>query len=169
MKERFGRLEGGRLVPAPASLETADGVVMNPTPGRYLAEGWKRIFDDPPEAEEGRTVEPTGWSETATTLTRTYRQLPVKATAPSGMPADGAAGGPRVFSKLKLVVALKREGLWVLTKTWIEEQGLYDLYLAAQDVREDNEWFVRGLGELKALSRRTDAEVEAILAECTAD
>ena len=40
---------------------------------------------------------------------------------------------------------------------------------AAQDVREDNEWFVRGLGELKALSRRTDAEAEAILAECTAD
>ena len=165
MKERFGRLEGGRLVPAPASLETADGVVMNPTPGRYLAEGWKRIFDDPPEAEEGFAVEPTGWAETATTLTRTYRQLPVKAAAP----ADGAEGGPRVFSKLKLVVALKREGLWVLTKTWIEEQGLYDLYLAAQDVREDNEWFVRGLGELKALSRRTDAEAEAILAECTAD
>lgn len=165
MKERFGKLEGGRLVVAPASLETADGVVMNPTPERYLAEGWKRVFDDPPEAEEGFAVEPTGWAETATTLTRTYRQLPVKAAAP----ADGAAGGPRVFSKLKLVVALKREGLWVLTKTWIEEQGLYDLYLAAQDVREDNEWFVRGLGDLKALSRRTDAEAEAILAECTAD
>ena len=162
MKDRFGKLEGGRLVVAPASLETAHGVVMNPTPGRYLAEGWKRIFDDPPEAEEGFAVEPTGWAETATTLTRTYRQRPAKA-------ADGAAGGPRVFSKLKLVVALKREGLWVLTKTWIEEQGLYDLYLAAQDVREDNEWFVRGLGELKALSRRTDAEAEAILAECTAD
>lgn len=169
MKERFGRLEGGRLVNAPASLETADGVVMNPTPERYLAEGWKRVLDDPPEAEEGCTVEPTGWSETATTLTRTYRQQPVKAAAPAGTPAGGATGGPRVFSKLKLVVALKREGLWVLTKTWIEEQGLYDLYLAAQDVREDNEWFVRGLGELKALSRRTDAEVEAILAECTAD
>ena len=165
MKDRFGKLEGGRLVNAPASLETADGVVMNPTPERYLAEGWKRVFDDPPEAEEGFAVEPTGWAETATTLTRTYRQLPVKAAAP----ADGAAGGPRVFSKLKLVVALKREGLWVLTKTWIEEQGLYDIYLAAQDVREDNEWFVRGLGELKALSRRTDAEAEAILAECTAD
>ena len=165
MKERFGRLEGGRLVPAPASLERADGVVMNPTPGRYLAEGWKRVFDDPPEAEEGRTVEPMGWAETATTLTRTYRQQPTKTAAR----ADCTAGGPRVFSKLKLVVALKREGLWVLTKTWIEEQGLYDLYLAAQDVREDNEWFVRGLGELKALSRRTDAEAEAILAECTAD
>ena len=53
MKDRFGKLEGGRLVVAPTSLETADGVVMNPTPGRYLAEGWKRIFDDPPEAEEG--------------------------------------------------------------------------------------------------------------------
>ena len=34
MKDRFGKLEGGRLVVAPASLETADGVVMNPTPGR---------------------------------------------------------------------------------------------------------------------------------------
>ena len=169
MKERFGKLEGGRLVPAPAGRETADGVVMNPTPGRYLAEGWKRVFDDPPEAEEDFVVEPTGWAETATTLTRTYRQLPVKVAAPAGTAADGAAGGPRVFSKLKLVVALKREGLWVLTKTWIEEQGLYALYLAAQDVREDNEWFVRGLGELKALSRRTDAEAEEILDECTAN
>ena len=85
-------------------------------------------------------------------------------------PGVGAAGdGVRVFSKLKLVIALKKANLWILTKTWIEENGLYDLYLAAQDVREDNEWFVRGVSELKTLAKKTDAEVEEILAACVAE
>ena len=66
-------------------------------------------------------------------------------------------------------MALKKAGLWVLTKTWIEENGLYDLYLAAQDFSEDNEFFQRGLAEIKALARKSDAEVEAILAACVAD
>jgi hypothetical protein len=77
--------------------------------------------------------------------------------------------GVRIFSKLKMVMALKKADLWILTRTWIEENGLYDLYLAAQDFREDNEFFIQGKSELQRLSGRTAEEIEAILSQCVAD
>jgi hypothetical protein len=74
-----------------------------------------------------------------------------------------------VFSKLKIVMALKKADLWILTRTWIEENGLYDLYLAAQDFREDNEFFIQGKSELQRLTGKSAEEIEAILAMCIAD
>ena len=57
----------------------------------------------------------------------------------------------------------------MLTKTWIEEKGLYDHYLAAQDFAEDNEFFLRGKSELQELARLSDEQIEAILSKCVAD
>ena len=68
-----------------------------------------------------------------------------------------------------MVLALKKVDLWVLTRAWIEENGLYDYYLAAQNFSEDNEFFIEGKKELQRLSGRTEEEIEAILAECIAD
>ena len=44
--------------------------------------------------------------------------------------------------------------------------GLYDLYLAAQDFREDNEYFVRGKTALIEALSLTEEQVEAILQKC---
>jgi hypothetical protein len=43
------------------------------------------------------------------------------------------------------------------------------LYLAAQDFREDNEFFIQGKSELQRLSGRKAEEIESILSQCVAD
>lgn len=156
MNTNYGRLANGQIEYAPATLPSEDGVKVNPSAASYFAAGWKKVVDEPPAAESGKRVEPSGWAEDATTITRIYKQVKGE-TRPEG---------PRTFSKLKVVTALKKSNLWVLTKTWIEERGLYDYYLAAQDFAEDNEWFRQGVTELKKLTGKTDAEIEAILSEC---
>ena len=157
MNTKYGRMEGNGIAYAPDTLEAEGGVKLNPSSASYLAAGWTRIVDEPPRPEDGCRVEPSGWTEGETEITRTYKQVRGPATPPDG---------PRVFSKLRVVMALKAANLWVLTKTWIEERGLYDLYLAAQDFAEDNEWFLQGRDEIQRLAGKTDAEVEAILSQC---
>ena len=113
-------------------------------------------MDNPPSPDEGCTVQPSGWDEGETEITRTYKQVP-----DSPVPEK-----PRVFSKLKLVAALKEADKWVLVKTWIEEKGYWDYYLAAQNFREDNEMFAEALAAVKTYARMTDDEAEAILKNC---
>jgi len=157
MNRNYGKLVGGEVEYAPEKIAKDDGtVVSNPSSETYLANGWKRIVDDPPETQEGCSVEVSGWDETADSIVRIYKQVPVE---PS--PAK-----PRVFSKLKLVSALKAADKWVLVKTWIEERGLWDYYLAAQNFREDNEMFSNAVVAIKEYARMSDEDVEAVLKTC---
>lgn len=160
MNTKYGRLVNGRIEYAPNALETADGVKMNPSRASYLAAGWKEVVDVMPATEPGFRAEVSGWREDAETLTRVYK------TVADATPSGGDGGSARVFSKLKLVAALKAADKWVLVKTWIEERGLWDYYLAAQNFREDNEMFADALASVKAYARVTDAEAEAILSKC---
>lgn len=83
-------------------------------------------------------------------------------------PATAAEFAPppfRTFSKLRLVQALMSAGLWAQVKSWIEAQGLTDLYLAAQVFTDDNEYFTTGVTALKQALGVTDEQVEAILAQ----
>ena len=157
MNRNYGKLVAGEVEFAPAKITKDDGtVVMSPSAETYLAAGWKRIVDEPPKAEDGCTVEVSGWNETADSIVRVYKQVP------SGTPETKA----RVFSKLKLVAALKESDKWVLVKTWIEERGLWDYYLAAQNFREDNEMFSNAVAAIKEYARMSDEDVEAILKNC---
>jgi hypothetical protein len=72
---------------------------------------------------------------------------------------------PRTFSKLKITAALMKIEKWLPVRDYLVQAGLYDLYLAAQDFKEDDEFFVKGLTELKAKFGMSDEEVEAILKE----
>lgn len=72
-------------------------------------------------------------------------------------------GGPRTFSKLRLVAALMDAGLWERVKAYIEGAGLYDLYLAAQTFREDDQRFAPAFAALKEQLGVTDEQAEAIL------
>ena len=157
MNRNYGKLVGCEVEYAPAKITKADGtVVSNPSAETYLANGWKRIVDDPPAADAGCTVEVSGWNETPDSIVLVYKQVPAAASATK----------PRVFSKLKLVAALKEADKWVLVKTWIEERGLWDYYLAAQNFREDNEMFADALAAIKAYARMSDEDAEAILSKC---
>lgn len=77
---------------------------------------------------------------------------------------DAPQRPPRTFSKLKVVTALTQAGVWPQVKAWIEQAGLYDLYLAAQDFAEDNEYFTQGRAALQTALGWTDEQVEAVLA-----
>ena len=185
MNTKYGRLKNGRIEYAPASLDTEDGVKMNPSEASYLAAGWKKVEDVPPAPDEGCTVEPSGWTETDTTLTRVYKQIAMPAPdTPSGdgggdNPSGGPGGedtppapppvGKRIFSKLKLVAALKAADRWVLVKTWLEEKAYYDYYLAAQNFAEDNAMFLEGKAAIQRYLNMSDEDIEAILSQCVAD
>lgn len=185
MNTKYGRLSNGRFEYAPNALETADGVKMNPSEASYLAAGWKKVEDVPPAPNEGCTVGPSGWTETDTTLTRVYKQVAMPAPdTPSGdgggdNPSGGPGGedtppappsvGKRIFSKLKLVAALKAADKWVLVKTWLEEKAYYDYYLAAQDFAEDNDLFIEGRNAIQGYLGVSDEYIESILSKCVAD
>ena len=178
MNTKYGKLVDGEVVYAPPTLDTEDGKKMNPTEASYLAAGWKRVTDEPPAPEEGCTVEPSTWTETDTTLVRVYKQVPMPAPQSqdgagggmdSDMPSAPAPVGKRIFSKLKLVAALKAADKWVLVKTWLEEKAYYDFYLAAQNFAEDNELFVEGRDAIKRYLGMSDEQIEAILSQCVAD
>ena len=183
MNTKYGKLTDGQIAYAPNSLDTDAGKLMNPTETSYLAAGWKKVVDDPPAPNEGCTVEPSGWTEADTTLTRVYKQIAMPAPAPESEDGDGGTGGgrdsdmpptpppvgKRIFSKLKLVAALKAADKWVLVKTWLEEKAYYDYYLAAQNFAEDNALFVEGRDAIKRYLGMTDEQIEAILSQCIAD
>ena len=157
MNRNYGKLAAGDVEYAPAKITKDDGtIISNPSAETYLAAGWKRIVDEPPKAEPGHTVEVSGWDETADSIVRIYKQVPDET------PETKA----RVFSKLKLVAALKEADKWVLVKTWIEERGYYDFYVAAQNFREDNPLFTEALAAIKGYARMTDEQAEAILSKC---
>ena len=176
METKYGKLVEGEIVYAPASLDTENGKLMNPSAASYLAAGWKKVVEEPPAPEEGMTVEVSGWSETETALVRTYKQIPIppQPEAEGGgqggdTPPAPAPVGKRIFSKLKLVAALKAADKWVLVKTWLEEKAYYDYYLAAQNFAEDNALFLEGKAAIQRYLNMSDEDIEAILSQCVAD
>ena len=156
MNTKYGRLVDSRIEYAPDTLDAADGKKMNPSEASYLAAGWKKVVDEKPTAEPGYRVEVSGWLEGTDTLTCVYKVVA----------GETPSGGVRVFSKLKLVAALKEADKWVLVKTWIEERGFYDYYVAAQNFAEDNPLFKEALDAFKRYTGMSDGDVEAMLAEC---
>ena len=176
METKYGKLVEGEIVYAPASLDTENGKLMNPSAASYLAAGWKKVVEEPPEPEAGMTVDVSGWTETETTLVRTYKQIPIppQPEAEGGgqggdTPPAPAPVGKRIFSKLKLVAALKAADKWVLVKTWLEEKAYYDYYLAAQIFAEDNALFLEGKAAIQRYLNMSDEDIEAILSQCVAD
>ena len=77
---------------------------------------------------------------------------------------DALPPPPRTFSKLRIVAALTQAGVWDAVKQLLIERGFYDLFLAAQDFREDNEYFEQGKDALQAALGWSDAQVEHVLA-----
>ena len=76
--------------------------------------------------------------------------------------------GRRTFSKLKLYAAVKSLGLWADVKAWLEESDLWDAFVLAQNVAEDNEQFAAGVKTFKEKFALSDERVEEILASCVA-
>lgn len=153
---RYGTLdENGRPVYFTGTIYVDGKPVSNPSREMMLAQGKKPFMEAaraPKSSREGLHFERDGWTEQA------------KAIVPKWKLVEDAPPPPRVFSKLKCVAALMRENVWPRVKQYIEQAGLYDLYLAAQEFSEDNEYFVQGKAALQQALGWTDEQVEAVLA-----
>lgn len=145
------------LTAEPRYIVTIDGrTIVNPTAEQYaeLRDAYLKGADTPlPEPQDGKMVEYGGYALGETDKLWHKQWIIVDAPPPL----------PRTFSKLKVVAALTEAGVWPQVKAWIEQAGLYDLYLAAQDFAEDNEYFAVGKAQLQQALGWTDEQVEKIL------
>jgi hypothetical protein len=165
MKETYyTKDDNGNLKKAGNVIRTAKGYVTNPT-----AEDCAAMVDangkpnpayprseesfSPPKCDEGFHAVHDGYELQDGKWVRKWR---VEELPPPP---------PRTFSKLKITAALMKIEKWLPVRDYLVQSGMYDLYLAAQDFKEDDEFFIKGLSELKAKFGMSDEEVEAILKE----
>ena len=179
MNKSYAKLINGQLHYAPSVLDTPGGIIMNPKRLAYLQAGWKFLDLQPPAdpPPEGKEYAISGYTETATDIRPVFKLVTLNSP-------------PRTFSKLRLVTALTKRGIWEAFRDWLTETDLYDLFLAAQDFREDHPQFAAALSthpcvrrglSLPYWSRRptgggyaqtrfhlTESEIAVILAESVA-
>ena len=158
----YGTVIDNQLQLAPRAFMLRGAMITNPKAEHFAALNEERakqglppyleFIDKPPATTEGFSAVPTEWQKADGKWVRQYevRELPP-------LP-------PRTFSKLRIVAALTTAGVWDAVKQYIEQAGLYDLYLAAQDFAEDNEYFAQGKAALQTALGWSDAQVEEVLA-----
>ena len=141
------------LSPAPKAVRTAQGIVCNPTAAQYAAIGaYPLAADTPPTPPEGKVAVADGYELRESAWHRVYRY------------EDAPPPPTRTFSKYRLVRALQTEGVWLQVKEWLQSQeGAWDLYLAAEDISEDEPLLAQGIAAVKELLGWTDEQVAAIL------
>ena len=159
----YGTIIDNTLHPAPRAFMLNGAMVTNPKAEHFSALNEERakqgvppyleFIDKPPATTEGFSAVPTEWQQADGKWVRVYevRELPPPP--------------PRTFSKYKLVAALMQAQVWPQVKEWLLAQdGAYDLYLAAEDISEDEQLLKDGIGEMKKLLGWTDEQVETVLA-----
>ena len=147
------------LTAEPNYIVTLDGnTIVNPTAAQYaeLRDAYPKGEDAPiPTPPEGKVVECAGY-ELGESDHLWHKQWVI---------VDAPPPPPRTFSKYRLVSALLAENVWPQVKAWIESvPGAYDLYLAAEDISEDEPLLAHGIAEVKRLLGWTDEDVERVLA-----
>ena len=157
MNTNYGKLVNGAIIYAPSSLNTPTGLIMNPKRLSYLQAGWKFLDLQPPAdpPPEGKEYVITGYTETDHDIQANFKLVPLVTP-------------PRTFSKLRLINALMTRNLWPAVRDWLDTSGYYDIFLAAQDFREDHPQFATALATAQSRFGLSDANVAAILAEALA-
>ena len=157
----YGTLIDNQLHPAPRAFMLHGAMVTNPKAEHFAALNEERakqglppylsVVDERPSTDATHYAVATGWTRDGDTWRRVYevRELPPPP--------------PRTFSKLRIVAALTTAGVWDAVKQLLIERSFYDLFLAAQDFREDNEYFAQGKTVLQTALGWTDEQVEQIL------
>ena len=156
--QKYGKLlkKDNTVKYAPISLKIDGITFLNPSKELYLKDGWKEIVDNPP-SKRGYNAIAKGWAEKTDTIERVY-ELVRNAPIPKR----------KVFrySKMRCIEELMRIDRWDVVKSWIEENGLMDLFLAAQEFSSDNQRFIEGkkvLVEMLGISRK---DLENMLSRC---
>lgn len=142
---------------------TEDKYVQQPAAAEWAQAGYLRLYNaDPGPHEQGRSWQKTGRIVTATDHYVWEHVL-----------ADDPPPPPRVFSKLKLELALFKAGLLPAVDSFIDAQTITNekgetmplrrAYSTALTFAEDNEYFAPFLSAVKTALGIDDATAEAIL------
>lgn len=164
----YGTIIDNILHPAPRAFMLHGAMVTNPKAEHFAALNEERakqglppylpVVDEPPdwEPKDGYHWERRGWVVIDGEIVRQYDEV------------QDVPPPPRTFSKYKLVGALMQAQVWPQVKEWLLSQdGAYDLYLAAEDISEDEPLLAQGIAALKQTLGWTDEQVEAVLAAST--
>ena len=151
----WGKTDGRSLEYAPTWLRTDAGIVVNPSDEQYLALGWLKNARNAPETREGYIARVEGYEARDGQIYAVYAY-------------DAVTPPPRVFSKLYLILALKKRGLYEQFKTMLASAGLEDLWIAANELNEGYDGFDAFVAQAKTALGLSDAEVEDILGEAVA-
>ena len=149
------KTDGKNLVYAPTWLRTDAGIVVNPSDEQYLALGWLKNARNAPETREGYIARVEGYE---TRDGQIYAVYAYEAVTPP----------PRVFSKLYLILALKKRGLYEQFKAMLASAGLEDLWIAANELNDGYDGFDSFVAQAKTALGLMDAQVEEILGEAVA-
>ena len=141
------------LSPAPKAVRTAQGIVCNPTAEQYAAIGAYPLSPDAAHvAPAGKIALADGYELVDGEWVKKWRY------------EDAPPPPPRTVSKYRLVCALQTANVWPQIKEWLLSQdGAYDLYLAAEDISEDEPILAQGIAAVKELLGWTDEQVAAVL------
>lgn len=149
------KTDGKHLEYAPTWLRTDAGIVVNPNDEQYLALGWLKNARNAPETREGYVARAEGYEAREGRIYAVYAY-------------DAVTPPPRVFSKLYLILALKKRGLYEQFKAMLASAGLDDLWIAANELNEGYDGFDSFVAQAKTALGLSDAEVEDILGEAVA-
>ena len=149
------KTDGKHLEYAPTWLRTDAGIVVNPSDEQYRADGWLKNARNAPETREGYIARVEGYEARDRQIYAVYAY-------------DAVTPPPRVFSKLYLILALKKRGLYEQFKAMLASAGLEDLWIAANELNDGYDGFDSFVAQAKTALGLTDAEVEEILGEAVA-
>ena len=184
MNRNFATVDSSnRIVYAPDTLGAS---LRAPKDWQYHAANYWEIDKTVPTAPEGKYAKPTGLYDLVTVQ---EEHIPA-VNEETGEPLDPndeykplvkvvrqryefvdipeEVKPPRVFSKLYLILALKKRGLYAQFKAMLSADGLEDLWQAANELNEGFDGFDAYLAQAKTALNLTDADVEAILVEAVA-
>lgn len=159
MNRKFGKLVNGRLVYAPSMVAHDGRSYINPKELDYFKADdgpWYPVKPLPPPSTppaEGYHYVRNG----------EVFDEELKCIVPQYVQIENPPASPRTFSKFKITTALMKIEKWLPVRDYLVQSGLYDLYLVAQDFKEDDKYFTKGLSELKAKLGMSDSDVEYIL------
>ena len=155
VNRNWAKTDGKHLEYAPTWLRTDAGIVVNPSDEQYLALGWLKNARNAPETREGYIARVEGYE---TRDGQIYAVYAYEAVTPP----------PRVFSKLYLILALKKRGLYEQFKAMLASAGLEDLWIAANELNDGYDGFDSFVAQAKTALGLMDAQVEEILGEAVA-
>lgn len=149
-------IDGGKRIEYAQGFVELDGRIwINPTAEQYERAGWIRNARNAPEARDGYVARVEGYEAHDGQIYAVYAY-------------DAVTPPPRVFSKLYLILALKKRGLYEQFKAMLASTGLEDLWIAANELNDGYEGFDAFVAQAKTALNLTDAEVEEILGEAVA-